>query len=167
MVWHHRIYSRERVHFLDVQVALKNNEISTDLYVKETYSHQYFHASSCYTYHCIKSIPNSQALRLKRICPSNIFHVNRCNQLEKWLSDRNYKQKLVKNKLLRQELYLRRHCLIMKEIFRLRIGWRLILNLTYRPLLKDFQKVLNEVQILPLPNVEHKIVFGEKPPKTG
>ena len=32
-------YSRERVHFLIVQVILKNSEISTDLYVKETDSH--------------------------------------------------------------------------------------------------------------------------------
>ena len=126
MVWHHGIYYRERVHFLDVQVVLKNNEISADLYVKETDSHQYFHPSSCHTCHCIKSIPNSQALRLNRICPSNIFYANRCYQLEKWLSDRSYKQKLVKNKFLRQELYLRRHCLIMKEIFSLRIGWHLI-----------------------------------------
>ena len=29
-------YSRERVHFLDVQVILENKEISTDLYAKET-----------------------------------------------------------------------------------------------------------------------------------
>ena len=34
-------YSWERIHFLDVQVILENNEISTDLYVKETDIHQY------------------------------------------------------------------------------------------------------------------------------
>ena len=33
-------YSRERVHFLDVQVILENNKISNDLHVKETDSHQ-------------------------------------------------------------------------------------------------------------------------------
>ena len=31
-------------------------------------------------------------------------------------------------------------------------------------MLKDFQKVLNEGQILPTPNEKHKTVFGEKPP---
>ena len=46
-------YSRERVHFLDVQ----NNEMSTDLYVKETDSHQYLHPSSCHPFNCVKSIP--------------------------------------------------------------------------------------------------------------
>ena len=44
---------------------------------------------------------------------------------------------------------------------------RLVLNLTYHPLLRDFQKVLNVVQILLTPNEEHEAVFGEKPPMTG
>ena len=39
---------------------------------------------------------------------------------------------------------------------------RLVLNLMYHPLLKDFQKVLNEAQILLTPNDEHKTVFLEK-----
>ena len=33
-------YSRERVHFLDVHIILENNKTSTDLYVKETDTHQ-------------------------------------------------------------------------------------------------------------------------------
>ena len=67
-------YSRERVHFLDLQVILENNEISADLYVKETDSHQYLHPLSFQPYHCVKSIPYSQALRLNRICSNNIFY---------------------------------------------------------------------------------------------
>ena len=76
-------YSRERVHSLDVQVILKNNEIPIDLYVKETDSHQCLHPSSCHPYHCFKSIPYSQALQLNRIYSNNVFYDNRCNQLEK------------------------------------------------------------------------------------
>ena len=34
-------------------------------------------------------------------------------------------------------------------------------------MLRDFQKVLNETQILITPNEEHKTVFGEKSPTTG
>ena len=44
---------------------------------------------------------------------------------------------------------------------------RLVLTLTYHPLLKDFQKVFNEAQILLTPNEEHKTLFGEKPPMIG
>ena len=47
--------------------------MSTNLYVKETDSHQYLHPSSCHPYHCVKSIPYSQALRLNRICSKNTF----------------------------------------------------------------------------------------------
>ena len=52
-------YSRERVHFLDVQVVLEKNKISTDLHVKETDIYQYLHPSSCHPCHCVKSILNS------------------------------------------------------------------------------------------------------------
>ena len=44
---------------------------------------------------------------------------------------------------------------------------RLVLNLTYHPLLRDSQKVLNVAQILLTPNEEHETVFGEKHPMTG
>ena len=82
--------SREKAHVLDLQAILENNKISTDLCVKKTDSHQYLYASSCHPYHCVKSIPSSQALlQLHRICSNNTFYGNRCNQLEKWLSDRN------------------------------------------------------------------------------
>ena len=94
-------YSQEWVHFLDVQIILENNEISTDLYVKDTESHQYLHPSSYHPYCCVNSIPYSQALRFKQICSNNIFYDNRCNQLEKWLYDRNYKQELVREQILK------------------------------------------------------------------
>ena len=97
MVWHHREnelkqvidkinkfhptvkscnYSRERVHFLNVQIILKNNEIPTDLYVKETDSDQCLHPLPYHPYHCVSSIPCSPALPLNRICWNNIFYDN-------------------------------------------------------------------------------------------
>ena len=44
---------------------------------------------------------------------------------------------------------------------------RLVLTLTYHPLLRDLQKVLNEAQILLTSKKEHKTIFGEKPPMIG
>ena len=158
-------YSRGRVHFLDVQVISENNEISTDLYVKETNSHQYLHPSSCHPYHWVKSIPYSQALRLNQICSNNIFYDNRCNQSEKWLSDRNYKQKLVREQIFKARV-IPRETLLNNERNPQLEDW-LVLNLMYHPLLRDFQKVLKEAQILLTSNEEHKTVFGEKPPMIG
>ena len=44
---------------------------------------------------------------------------------------------------------------------------RLVPNLTYHPLLTDFEKVLNQAQILLTPSEEHKTVFGENSPMIG
>ena len=121
--------------------------------------------TSCHSYHCVKSIPYSQALRLNRICSNNIFYDNRCNQLEKWLSDRNYKQKLVREQILKARAISREKLLNNER--NPQIEDRLVLNLTYHPLLRDFQKVLNVAQILLKPNEEHETVLGEKPPMIG
>ena len=157
-------YSWERVHFLDVQINLEHNKISTRLYVKETDSHQYVHPSLCHPYHCVKSIPYSEDLRLNRKCSNNIFYDNPCNQFEKWTSDGNYKQKIVREQILKARA-VSRGILLNNE----RNPWvedRLVLNLTHHPLLRDFQNVLNEAQILLLLNEEYKTVFWEKPPMT-
>ena len=113
----------------------------------------------------MKSIPYGQALRLNRICSNNIFYGNHCNQFEKWLSDGNYEQKLVREQILKVRTVSRETLLNNK-----RNSWaeeRLVLNLTYHPLLRDFQKVLNKAQILLTPNEEHETVFGKKPPMIG
>ena len=131
------------------------------MYVKETHSHQYLHPLSRHSYHCVRSIPCSQDLRLNGICLNNIFYGNRCNQL----SQRNYKQKLVREQFLKARA-VSRETLLNNE----RNPWvedRLVLNLTYHPLLRDFQKALNEAQIPLTPNEEHKTVFEEKSPMIG
>jgi hypothetical protein len=42
--------------------------LTTDLYSKPTDKHQYISPSSCHPKHCFKSIPFSQAIRIKRVC---------------------------------------------------------------------------------------------------
>ena len=151
-------YSWERVHFLDVQAILEHNKISTRFYVKETP----LIVMSPIPYHCVKPILYSEDLRLK--CSNNIFYDNPCNQLEKWISDGNYKQKIVKEQILKTRA-VSRGTLLNNE----RNPWvedRLLLNLTHHPLLRDFQNVLNEAQILLMSNEECKTVFGGKPPMT-
>ena len=138
-------------------MILENNKISIDLYVKEKNSHQCLHPSSCHPYHCVKSIPYSQASRLNRICSKNIFYDNRCNQLEKWLSDRNYKQKLVREQIRKARARFRETLLNNERDSQ--VEDRLVLNLTYHLLVIDFQKALNKAQILLTPN--------EKPPMIG
>ena len=93
------------------------------------------------------SILYSQDLRLNQICSNNLFYDNRCNQLEKWLYDRNYKQKLVREQILKANAVSRETLLNNKR--NTQVEDRLVLILTYHPLPRDLQKVLNEAQILP------------------
>ncbi|XP_044165755.1 uncharacterized protein LOC122949770 [Acropora millepora] len=61
-------WSRDLIHYLDVQVINNGGVIETDLYTKPTDKHQYLYHTSCHPKGCKRSIPYSQALRLKRIC---------------------------------------------------------------------------------------------------
>ena len=86
-------WSQKSINFLDIKVSLIDGQLEIDLGVKPTDSHQYLHSSSCHHYHCKKSIPYSQALRLNRVCSkNNIFDIH-YNSLEKWLSERDYSEK--------------------------------------------------------------------------
>ena len=100
-------YSRGKINFLEVAVLKKGNQLVTDLYIKPTDTHQYLHASSCHVSHCKKSIPYSQTLRLNRICSKNAFFDKRCNELEIWLKERGYSDKLVRAQILKARKFWR------------------------------------------------------------
>ena len=73
---------RKNVQFLQVSVFVDNSgNITTDLYVKPTDSHQYLLATSCHPNHTKRSIPYSHALRILRICSSIETAKLRCTEL--------------------------------------------------------------------------------------
>ena len=81
-------YSYTNVNFLDTTVYIDptNNTLHTKLFIKPTHKNQYLHFHSEHPYHVKKSIPYSQAMRLRRIThDDNIF----CQELE------NLKQKFL------------------------------------------------------------------------
>ena len=104
-------YSLDKVNFLDVEVIRSGNKLLTDLYIKLTDTHQYLEFSSCHVYHSKKSIPCSQALRFNRICWENRFFNKRCNQLECWLKDRGYNEKVVRQQILKARKFTRKDLL--------------------------------------------------------
>ena len=55
--------------------------------------------TSCHPCHWKKGIPYSQALRLNRICSDNEIFDRRCNDLEKWLMERGYNEKLIRKQI--------------------------------------------------------------------
>ena len=93
-------YSQEEISFLDVSPRKKNNQLVTDLYIKPTDTHQYLDATSCHVYDSKRSIHYSEALRLNRVCSKRLSYNKRCNELEVWLMEREYGDKLVREHAL-------------------------------------------------------------------
>ena len=91
----------EKVNFLNVEVTLKNGVLPADLFVKPTDTHQFLDPTSCNTYHCKKGIPYSQTLRFNRIFSDNSNFDKRYNELEHWLFEKGYSEKLVRKQVLR------------------------------------------------------------------
>ena len=146
-------WSQKSINFLEVTVSLIDGQIETDVYVKPTDTHQYLHPSSSHPYHCKKSIPYSQALRFNRICSKNNFFDFHCNNLEKWLSERGYSEKLVRKEILKARSQLT-ETLLNKEKMSRNVD-RVTFNITYYPVFKN-SIVLEELHILLPPDEQHK-----------
>ena len=154
-------WSKTSINFLDVTVSLVGGNITTDLYVKPTNSHQYLHSSSCHPYHCKKGIPYSQALRLNRICADPNSFDRRCNDLEKWLIERGYSEREVRKQILRARSFSR-DSLLDRENTRDEQN-KITFNLTYYPVFQNVKKILAELHLLLTPDVAHKAVFTNVP----
>ena len=96
-------YSKEEVFFLD----LIDGELKTDSLVKSTDPHQFLDSTSFHSYHCKKGIPYSQALRLNRICSDDENFDRCCNDLERWLMERGYNEKMIRKQILRAQEHSR------------------------------------------------------------
>ena len=92
---------------LDVEIIKKGNQFLIVVFVKFTETHQYLHATSFHVYQSKNSIPYSEALHFKRICSENKFFEKRCNDLEIWLKNRGYNEKLVRQQILKAWKYRR------------------------------------------------------------
>ena len=85
--------SDSKVTFLDTEVHISpDGTIETRLYSKPTDSHSYLHPKSCHPSHTTRSIPYSQALRLRRICSSNDIFWQQAPLLHDWFTARGIVQ---------------------------------------------------------------------------
>ena len=94
-------FSTESIDFLDVHVSKIGSVLKTDLFVKETDTHQYLHYKSCHTYHTKKGIPYGQALRLRRIISDDTQLGLQCDKLVGWLTNRGFPERMVKEQVER------------------------------------------------------------------
>ena len=111
-------------------------------------------------YHSKKSIPYSQALRLNRICSENSYD-KRCNELEVWLRERGYSDKLVRQQILKARTHKRKDLLNnMKDN---RNDYQLVFNITYHPNFSKLKDTMSFLHLLLTPDQEHQKVFHKVP----
>ena len=104
-----------------------------------------------------KSIACSQALRFNRICSENQFFNKRCNDLEVWLKNRGYNEKLVRRQILKAlNFYLRSHRIKVHKN-------KLVFNITYYPICSKLKNILSNIHLLLTPDREHRKVFENVP----
>ena len=154
-------YSLDKVNFLDVAFIRIGNKLFTDLYIKPTDTHQYLEFSSCHVYHSKKFIPCSQALRFNKIYSENRFFDKRCNQLECWLKDRGYNEKVVRQQILKARKFTRKDLLIQDSKTKGRN--KLAFNFTYHPAYSKLKYILSNINLLLTPDAQHRKVFPEVP----
>ena len=147
-------WSKEEINFLDVNVRLRNRQLETDLHIKPTDTHQFLDSTSCHPYHCKKSIPYSQALRYNRICSDNKKFDQRCNDLEKWLMERGYSERMVRTQILKARGESRDS--LLERGNTKTSDSKLTFNITYYPAFQNVRSILEELQILLAPDKEHK-----------
>ena len=146
---------------MDVEVIQSGNKLLTDLYIKPTDTHQYLKFSSCHLYHSIKSIPYGQVLRFNRICSENMFFDNRCNQLECWLRDRGYNEKVVRQQILKARKFTRED--LLNQDSKTKGRNKLVFNFTYHPAYSKLKHILSNINLLLTPDAQHRKVFPEVP----
>ena len=156
-------YSRDSIEFLDVLVSRDGVGISTDLYVKDTDTHQYLQFSSCHTFHTKRGIPYGQALRLRRIISDDTILGNRCKELESWLVNRGYPRRMVTEQIERAKMQ-DRNSLLNFEKGQADKSQRPVLVLTYHPALsKKVHEIIRMFHPILLCDEEHRRFFSDLP----
>ena len=133
----------------------------THAFVKSTGNHQYHHETSCHVYHSKKSIPYCQSLRFNMTCSENQFFDKRCNDLEVWLKNRGYNEKLVRQQILKAQKYRRTELLHSQreEVHKN----KLVFNITYYPIFSKLKNISFKIHLLLTPDREHRKVLENFP----
>ena len=79
---------KESLPFLDLKVKLSKGKIDTDLYIKNTDTHQYLHYTSFHPNHTKRSVVYSQALRIKKICSEEKDFEQHIHEMRSWFQKR-------------------------------------------------------------------------------
>ena len=115
--------------------------MSTDIYNKPTDKHQYLSPQSCHPKHCTKSIPYSQALRIKRICSNEQTTKKRLGELKCHLKKRGYNNASINHCFNKASGIDRKDLIQYKEK---NANNRVSFVITYHPALSNLSSIVRE-----------------------
>ena len=154
-------YSTKKIEFLDTQLYITEEcKLETTLYRKPTDCQNYLHASSNHPYSLKKSIPYSQALRIKRICTSTEEYKTHCTALRQQLVEKRYNANLIKEQIERVDCLDRELLIIENKPKKSKI---IPLSVTYNKNLPNIKSILDKHWHILKSNNQHEQIFKENP----
>ena len=132
--------NQESIPFLDTLCTIKNGHIETDLYKKDTDRHQYLLPTSCHPKQTTKAIPYSLGVRIVRICSEPIQRDQRLQELERYLLQRGYNEKVVASAIVRAKRIPRD--LALKKVGHQNVTKRPVFATTYDPRLPSITSII-------------------------
>ena len=132
-------------------------KIATDLHVKPTDRHQYFHFLSAHPNHTKRSVVFSQTLRISRLCSNESDLEQNKEKMRSWFVKREYPEKLVDSEKRKVKYNIRESNRKNKS----KNGVPFIV--TYHPLLNSLYRIIRKKLYLLNMDQRVKEVFSSKP----
>ena len=83
--------------FLDISVQLKDEKLTTDIYYKNTDTHQYLNFKSCHPSHTKRNIPYCLARKICTVIEDPILRDERLEELSQFLLKQKYPQNIIQH----------------------------------------------------------------------
>ena len=96
-------------------------------------------------------------MHLNKGLSENAFSDKRCNELEVWLKETGYSDKLVRGQILQARKFSKSQ--VFNKGKRVENKSRFVFNITYHPVFSKLKNVLAEMHLLLRPDREHGKVF--------
>ena len=150
--------NKENITFVDLNVSLSGNKLTTDLHSKSTDKHQYLHYTSAHPAHNKRSIIYSPALRMSRICSYKTDFKKHLLDMKSWFQARGYPSDLVQKETNKVKFSGNRDKNKSKKKSK---GVPLVI--TFHPLLKDACNIIHKNLYLLCLDQEGQRVFTPGP----
>ena len=152
------VLSKKSIPFLDLKVSLSNQDLSTDLHIKSTDRHQFLHYTSSHPDRTKRSIFQSQALRINRICSNKSDFLKHFESMKSWFEVRGCLNKLIELEMEKVKFFKNGNVVQQRDA---RKGVPFVL--TYHPSFKSMGEIINKNLNLPYMDNKVKKAFTPKP----